>query len=340
MRTSRRAIRFMGLSLTIVMIMFTQGISDATASDEIGDLLQPFGYRLGLERSAMSAFRGSGSWVREELSPLYGEGSPLSSETIGHSNHEEFYSVNYWKDKVWAISRSGLYGANDTAAGAAFRRLFPAFIESLRALGCGDSVAYSEDFETVCMGKKVEARLTKQQDTVLAQYNFSITDIAAEKEVDAFRASKDKERSLVEKSATHFMAMSECAKRVTGKSGKEYEIRIGLMTVIEGRSLCESVASAKAKNMVTAGWNCTAEEGANHACLPITPAEEELGLSAVRKRLPVMNTYLVFTDLDKHLTQISFWDLPGSVAGPLCETFRQDVMKSGAQDAECILGKS
>ncbi len=53
-----------------------------------------------------------------------------------------------------------------------------------------------------------------------------------------------------------------------------------------------------------------------------------------------MNTYLVFTDLAGHLTQISFWDFPKSLASPVCESIRQDLAKSGVKDAECVLGNT
>ena len=58
------------------------------------------------------------------------------------------------------------------------------------------------------------------------------------------------------------------------------------------------------------------------------------------RRKPTWNTYLVFTDKDQHLTQISFWDLPGVVASPLCDSYRQAVTKAGVVDAVCVPGNA
>ena len=77
-----------------------------------------------------------------------------------------------------------------------------------------------------------------------------------------------------------------------------------------------------------------------HACMLIGKAEEEFGVRNLRMRTPVMNTYLVFTDLTGHLTQVSFWDMPNAVAMKFCDAFRMDVVKSGVKDAQCVPGNT
>ncbi len=137
------------------------------------------------------------------------------------------------------------------------------------------------------------------------------------------------------------MAASECWKPVKGKSG-EAKIKIGLVTFDLDRASCDTVGKAKATGMAAGGWLCFGSDSRareiTHICSQITQAEEELGLKDVRRRKPVWNTYIVFTDLGGHLTQISFW-LPKPFDGQLCEAFRQDLSKSGVKDAECVPGK-
>jgi hypothetical protein len=135
--------------------------------------------------------------------------------------------------------------------------------------------------------------------------------------------------------APEWMGGSECSKQVRGKSGKEHTIRIGLMMLTENKASCEAVAKAKSANMATGGWNCSAGDV---SCSQVTKAEEELGLSQIRQRKPVMNTYLVFTDVDRHLTQVSFWDMPSILGMQLCEAFKADVSKAGVKDATCVAG--
>lgn len=141
----------------------------------------------------------------------------------------------------------------------------------------------------------------------------------------------------------NWMAISECSKTVKGKS-RDVKLKIGLATFDLDRPSCDTVGKAKAAGMATGGWFCSGDDErpmeVTHVCSPITQAEEDLGLKDVRRRAPVMNTYLVLTDLNGHLTQVSFWDLPAAVAGPLCEAFRQDLLKSGIKDAQCVPGKT
>jgi len=140
---------------------------------------------------------------------------------------------------------------------------------------------------------------------------------------------------------TNWAAMSECWKPVKGKGG-DVKIKIGLSTYDLDRASCDTVGKAKATGMATGGWFCFGDEKrpmeVTHVCSQMTQAEEDLGLKDVRRRAPTWNTYLVFTDLDGHLTQVSFWDLPKAVAGPLCEAFRLDLSKSGIKNAACVPG--
>jgi len=140
----------------------------------------------------------------------------------------------------------------------------------------------------------------------------------------------------------NWAATSECWKPVKGKSA-DIKIKIGLMTFDLDRASCETIGKSKAVGMAAGGWFCFGSDSRpreiTHLCQQTTKAEEDLGLKDVRRRLPVWNTYLVFTDLTGHLTQISFWEIPKPLDSQLCEAFRQDVAKSGVKDAVCIPGK-
>ena len=146
--------------------------------------------------------------------------------------------------------------------------------------------------------------------------------------------------------AGQWLAMMECSKPMQGKSSsgspKNFTVRIGLATITASRGDCALVHKDKSTGAALdgwakAGWTCPGRS-AQESCMEIDPSTEELGLSGVRRRLPTMNTYLVFTDHTGHLTQLSIWDLPARLAGPLCETFRREMIASGIKDAECILG--
>src|SRR5437867_1849511 len=105
---------------------------------------------------------------------------------------------------------------------------------------------------------------------------------------------------------TNWVAMSECWKPVKGKSG-DVKIKIGLSTYDLDRASCDTVGKAKATGMAAGGWFCFGSDShpreITHLCQQITQAEEDLGLKNVRRRQPVSNTYLAFTDLNGHLTQ-------------------------------------
>ncbi len=145
-------------------------------------------------------------------------------------------------------------------------------------------------------------------------------------------------------SGKKWMAMSECWKSVKGKSGRDHKLRIGLSTFDLDQSSCETIGKSKAVGMAAAEWFCFGDDKrpqeVTHHCEPIGNDDEELGLRNIRARTPVMNTYLVFTDLTGHLTQISFWDLPKPLATTMCEAFRVEVAKSGVKDAECVPGNT
>lgn len=143
-------------------------------------------------------------------------------------------------------------------------------------------------------------------------------------------------------SGSDWAAMSECSKTVKGQDG-EVTVEIGVMAFDLERAACDQVGDAKAKGMAKGGWTCTGkskgEKAPNHACVRMGPAQEDQGLRDIRARRPISHTYLAFTDLQGHSTQMSFWDLQPDQAMKLCEMFRKDFEKSGVKDAQCIPGR-
>lgn len=140
---------------------------------------------------------------------------------------------------------------------------------------------------------------------------------------------------------TKWVAVSECSKSVQGKSGA-VTIKIGLSVIDLDRASCDSVGKSKATGMASTGWSCVGDDArqTTHFCMPIGKDEEELGLKNVRTRTPVMNTYLVFTDLTGHLTLLSFWEMPNAVGMKMCDAIRLGVVKSGVKDAQCVPGNT
>ncbi|HXI02837.1 MAG TPA: hypothetical protein VNI57_06625 [Candidatus Saccharimonadales bacterium] len=143
------------------------------------------------------------------------------------------------------------------------------------------------------------------------------------------------------KPGSDWAAMSQCSKSVKGQDG-EITVEIGVMAFDLDKAACDRVGDAKAEGMAKGGWTCTgksnSEESTNHLCIRMSPAQEEQGLRDIRARRPISQTYLAFTDLQGHSTQMSFWDLEPGQAMKLCDAFRQDFEKSGVKDAQCIPG--
>ncbi|RYE58792.1 MAG: hypothetical protein EOP48_02780 [Sphingobacteriales bacterium] len=126
-------------------------------------------------------------------------------------------------------------------------------------------------------------------------------------------------------------------KKVENK-GKSAHIRIGVSTFDLSEENCDTTGKNKALSIAPAGWNCSADDKntkATHVC--IRADDNEFIMSGYRSIIdakPLSNTYMVFTDFEKHVTQISFWDV--SIADQLCSSFKNSLEKSGMKDARCV----
>jgi hypothetical protein len=139
-------------------------------------------------------------------------------------------------------------------------------------------------------------------------------------------------------SGEKYMAVSTCLRKIIS-NGKEFKMTIGVSTFDLEKSKCDEVGRYKSNAMSERSpWKCyrnDIKETGTHHCEKITVDLENL-LERVRRRQPLQNTYLVFTDVNGNMTQISFWDKP--IAKELCQAFLKNIEASGMQDAKCING--
>lgn len=316
----------------------------AAQAAEPESLLEPFGYNLGGSQSAALAFHGDDSWEAAKAEEPRPQGLPEYEVRINHKNGKEFYTLTYWKGELVSIERNGLFMADNAEAEAAYQRIFPLFQKSVGRMGMTKAVAYAETVELTSGDRIITSRFYPHKGGRfdIAQYQFRLSRQGVDEEMNALRTKRVAEdRARARVGHTDWLAMSECSKPVKGKSA-EVRITVGVTTITKDRTSCERIGSNKAKNMAADGWSCVMKDARpqeiTYVCSEITQQEEDLGLENVRKRQPIWFTYLVFTDLDANMTQISFSNLPNPFDLQLCEAMRQGLVKGGVKDAQCVPG--